>query len=68
MIHDVIRSSTSMVCAADALEPLRQAVTELAPNIDSEEKQRAILLKDYDSYRRRLKATETKRETMEVGE
>lgn len=65
-LHEVYRSSTTMVLAEDGLEPLRHTVTELAPNIENERKDRNSFLKDFDSYRRRLKALETKRDAAEA--
>lgn len=66
-INEVLRSSTAMVCSEQALEPLRSAVTKMGPEIDALCKERETRLKDYDSYRRRLKEKETKKETLEVG-
>ena len=65
-IQDVIRSSTTMVCAEDAINPMKQSVSELAPSIDAEKKERHSMLTDYDSYRRRLKTLEQKRDAAEV--
>jgi hypothetical protein len=65
-INEVLRSSTAMVCSEQALEPLRSAVTKMGPEIDALCKERETRLKDYDSYRRRLKEKETKKESLEV--
>ncbi len=55
-----------MVCSEQALEPLRAAVTKMSPEVDALCKERETRLKDYDSYRRRLKEKEAKKETLEV--
>lgn len=62
-IHEVVRSSAAKVSADLALEPLRSAVTKMCPEVESACKERATCLKDYDSYRRRLKALKGKLET-----
>lgn len=64
-IQDVVRSSTTMVCAEDAINPMKQSVSELAPSIDAEKRERQSMLTDYDSYRRRLKGLEQKRDAAE---
>jgi hypothetical protein len=66
MIHDIVRSSNAMVCCEEALEPLKLSITNIAPNIMKERKERETLLTDYNSYSRRLKALEQKRDTYEV--
>jgi len=62
-LSDVTRSSSAAVCAEQALDRLRNAVTKMGPEIDAAVKERNIQQKDYDSYKRRLKALETKKET-----
>lgn len=65
-IQDIYRSSTSNTCEDLALEPLRAAVTKNGPEISELCKERNSALKDYDSYKRRLKALEAKRDALEV--
>lgn len=66
VINEVLRSSTAMVCSEQALEPLRAAVTRMGSEVDALCKERETRLKDYDSYRRRLKEKEAKKESLEV--
>lgn len=61
-IHDSLRSTTMAVCVEQSLEPLRAAVTRLGPENDAMVKARATLIKDYDSYRRRLSGLKEKRD------
>lgn len=64
--HDVVRSSAAMVVVERALEPMRAAVTKMAPEVDKSVKEREALVMDYDSYRRRLKDLERKRDDAEA--
>jgi hypothetical protein len=54
-----------MTIAEYALEPLKAAVTRLAPEIEESVKARQTIVIDFDSYRRRLKALEQKKELSE---
>ena len=63
MIHEVFRSSTAMTTNEVALEPLKAAVVRMAPEIEASCKQRATVVKDFDSYRRRLQKTEQERDS-----
>jgi hypothetical protein len=65
-IQDVIRSSTTMVCAEESIAPMKQTMMEVAPSVEHEKKERDTMIKDYDSYRRRLKGLEQKRDAAEV--
>ena len=67
LIQNVLRSSSSTVCSEHALDPLRAAIAKMAPEIDALSKERNIKLTDYDSYRRRLKEKETKKEQLDVS-
>lgn len=62
MIHEVFRSSSAMTTNEMALEPLKAAVVRMAPEIEASCKQRATVVKDFDSYRRRLQKTELERD------
>lgn len=66
LIQNVLRSSTSTVCAEHGMDPLKAFVTRLAPEIEALCKERNTKLTDYDSYRRRLKEKEAKRDSLEV--
>jgi hypothetical protein len=66
LIQNILRSSTSTVCSEHALDPLRAAIGKLQPEIDALTKERAIKVTDYDSYRRRLKEKEQKKEQLDV--
>lgn len=52
-----------MTCNQMALEPLKAAVVRMAPEIEASCKQRATVVKDFDSYRRRLQKAEAERDT-----
>jgi predicted Zn-dependent peptidase len=67
MLHDTIRSSSASVCVEEALEPMKEASVQLSKAIEEEIKSRRVHLKDYDSYRRRLKTLEQKRDQAEVS-
>ena len=64
-LSDITRSSCAMVCAEQALDQLRAAVTRMGPEIDLSCKDRNTACKDYDSYRRRSKALEAKKESLD---
>lgn len=66
-INDVLRSSTAMVASENALEPLKSAVTKMSPEINALCKERDIRVTDYDSYRRRLKEKEKKKDDLTVS-
>lgn len=66
-LHHVYRSSTSLVNLEQALEPLRQTIASVGPEIDTLSKDRTTALIDYDSYRRRLKNFKDKRDQLEVN-
>lgn len=65
-INDVIRSSAVSICVDDTLEPIKDSALKLSKTIEEEVKSRRIRLKDFDSYRRRLKGHQQKRDTAEV--
>lgn len=62
-IHNITRSSAAIVCCDEALDPIRNTLNTCAPTLEQDNKDRAVLITDYDSFRRRLKGMETKRET-----
>ena len=66
-IHNVLRSSVSTVSVEEALDPLKAAVTAVAPEVERTVKERNTQQKDYDSYKRRLKALEAKRDHLVVS-
>jgi hypothetical protein len=66
MLNDVIRASATNVCVERAQDPLKESSIQLSKSIDDEIKTRRTLLKDFDSYRRRLKALHQKRDSAEV--
>ena len=65
-ISDIIKSSAVSVCVDDALEPIKDNSSKLQKSIEEECSSRRIRLKDFDSYRRRLKNHQIKRDTAEV--
>lgn len=65
MIHNVYRSSCALIAVEKALDPLREAIAKITPEIDSMVKERNTQLIDYDSYKRRLKALKEKAESLE---
>lgn len=52
-----------MACNELALEPLKAAVVRMAPDIEASCRQRDIVVKDFDSYRRRLQKAEHERDS-----
>lgn len=67
LIQNVLRSSASTVCSEQALDPLRTAIATFHPEIEALKKERELKVTDYDSFRRRLKEKEAKREQIEVS-
>jgi hypothetical protein len=65
-IHDVYRSSCALLNVERGLEPLRENVAKLTPEIDGMIKERNTQLIDFDSYKRRLKGLREKQENFEV--
>lgn len=65
-IHNVVRSSAALVSVERGLEPLREAIAALTPEIDALIKERNLQVTDYDSYRRRVKTAREKKESLEV--
>jgi endonuclease YncB( thermonuclease family) len=49
------RSSSAKVCAELALEPLKNLITTVGPEMEESSKVRQTQIIDYDSYRRRVK-------------
>ena len=64
--HNVIRASCSAVYKEEGLEPYRSAALQMGPEIEESRKLRAKMLTDFDSYKRRLKALEAKKVSLEV--
>ena len=50
----------------EGLEPYRSAALQMGPEIEESRKLRAKMLTDFDSYKRRLKALEAKKVSLEV--
>lgn len=65
LIHDVMRSSTSLACSERGIVPLREAVLKFEPDIAVICKERELALIDFDSYKRRLVGYEKKRDDLE---
>jgi hypothetical protein len=65
-IHDVYRSSSAAVCDEQGLQPLKQAVTKIAPDVETTRKERDEKLVDYDSYKRRLRNLQSKKADFEA--
>jgi hypothetical protein len=57
-----VRSSNAKAGSEIALTPMRSSVTAMGPGVEEVVHTRAQLLKDYDSYQRRLKVLQGKRE------
>jgi hypothetical protein len=66
-IHAVYRSSMSMICSQQMIDPLRQTVKDIQPGIEADEKTRSELLTDYNAYKRRLAGFRKKGEDLEAG-
>ncbi len=66
LIHNVYRSSTALINLEQALEPLRETIAKIGPEIETITKDRNTIVIDLDSYRRRLKAAREKKEALEV--
>ena len=60
-LHDVVRSSSAIICCEESLNPIRDAITDYTPVFEQDTKDRAAILIDLDSFRRRLKVLENKR-------
>jgi amphiphysin len=65
-IHNVVRSSCALTVVENALDPLRDAIATITPEIDGLVKDRNAQIIDYDSYRRRVKTIREKKEGMEA--
>eukprot|EP01031_Cornospumella_fuschlensis_P028539 gene28539-34450_t len=65
-IHTIYRSSSALTCLERAIDPLREAIANITPNVDSLVKERNTQVIDYDSYRRRLKGLREKYEQLEA--
>lgn len=66
LLQNVLRSSASTVCSEQALDPLRACIARIVPEVEALKSEREVKVTDYDSYRRRLKEKETKKEQLEV--
>jgi chromosome segregation ATPase len=64
-IHNVYRSSCALIALERGLEPLRDAIARITPEIESMVKERNTHLIDYDSYRRRVKGYKEKQQQYE---
>jgi len=67
VLANVLRSSVSTVSSEHALDPLRACIAKVSPEIEALKAERNIKLTDYDSYRRRLKEKEAKKEQLEAA-
>eukprot|EP01040_Poterioochromonas_malhamensis_P006424 gene6424-6920_t len=65
LIHNVYRSSCAVIALEKGLEPLKDAIAKITPEIESMVKERNTQLIDYDSYRRRVKGLKEKQEQYE---
>ncbi len=64
-IHNVVRSSCALTVVENALDPVREAISTITPEIEGLVKDRNAQVIDYDSYRRRVKTIREKKESME---
>jgi hypothetical protein len=64
-IHNVYRSSCALIAQERGLEPLRDAIARITPEVETMVKERNTQLIDYDSYRRRVKALKEKHQQYE---
>jgi hypothetical protein len=62
----IIGASCAAVYREEGLGPFKSAAMSMAPAVEETCKQRVKIVTDFDSYRRRLKALETKKITLEV--
>lgn len=67
VLQNVIRSSASTVCSEHALDPLRACIARVVPEVEALKVEREVKVTDYDSYRRRLKEKETKKEQLDAA-
>eukprot|EP00349_Pseudokeronopsis_sp_Brazil_P006004 CAMPEP_0202968046 /NCGR_PEP_ID=MMETSP1396-20130829/13158_1 /ASSEMBLY_ACC=CAM_ASM_000872 /TAXON_ID= /ORGANISM="Pseudokeronopsis sp., Strain Brazil" /LENGTH=448 /DNA_ID=CAMNT_0049693869 /DNA_START=1 /DNA_END=1347 /DNA_ORIENTATION=+ len=65
-VQNVVRSSCALTVVENALEPLKDAIAVITPEIDGLVKDRNAQVIDYDSYRRRVKTIREKKESMEA--
>lgn len=66
MLNDCILPCVNHVCTADSYESLKDASIHMSNAVEEEKRIRRDHLKDFDSYRRRLKALEQKRDANEA--
>lgn len=64
-INTIYRSSSAIITLERGFDPLREAIGEIEPRIETMAKERGTQLIDFDSYKRRLKGLREKRETLE---
>jgi hypothetical protein len=62
----IIGASCAAVYREEGLGPFKSAAMSMAPAVEETCKQRIKIVTDFDSYRRRLKALETKKISIEV--
>lgn len=62
----IIGASCAAVYREEGLGPFKSAAMSMAPSVEETCKQRIKIVTDFDSYRRRLKALETKKISIEV--
>lgn len=67
LLQNVLRSSASTVASEMALDPLRAVIASVNPEVQALTREREVKVTDYDSYRRRLKEKETKKEQLDVS-
>lgn len=65
-LNAVYRSSCALTAMEKGIDPLREAISEIGPHIETAAKDRNTQLIDFDSYRRRLKGLREKREYLET--
>lgn len=66
-VHNVVRSSCALSMVENALDPLKESIATITPEIDGLVKDRNAQVIDYDSYRRRVKTIREKKEGLEVS-
>lgn len=64
--HTIIGASCAAVHREEGLGPFKSAAMSMGPNVEDTCRQRVKIVTDFDSYRRRLKALETKKLSIEV--
>lgn len=64
ILKDTHMAKVESICTEDGVEILKKAIAVFVPDVDEADKSRQVLLQDFDSYRRRVKDAEIKRDAV----